>query len=217
MSRVMPTTISVITPSTLLAVDLDWARSHLKSVTNDEDVLIESWVLAAQTYFTEYTSRPIGRTTYELWLDGFPYERKIELPHPPLLEVVSFQYVKADGTVADVTDGGSPEGLWQSKTPGGVYARRGWVELTEGSAWPIAKDESAAVRIRYEAGYTDSDGDAPDLVKAAVMLLVGQFDQFRSNTHLSEGARLDQLPMGVDQMLAAFKYSALPSQVLHWP
>lgn len=217
MSRVMPTTVSVITPSTVRAVDLDWARTHLKAISTDEDVLIESWILAAQTYFTEYTSRPIGRTTYELWLDGFPHERKIELPHPPLLEVVSFQYVKADGTVVDVTDGGSPEGLWQSKAPGGVYARRGWVELTEGSAWPIAKDESAAVRIRYAAGYTDSDGDAPDLVKAAVMLLVGQFDQFRSNTHMSEGARLDQLPMGVDQMLAAFKYSALPSQVLHWP
>lgn len=217
MSGLMPTTVSVITPSTLRAVDLDWARTHLKALTYDEDLLIESWVMAAQTYFSEYTSRPIGRTVYEFWLDGFPRERKIELPHPPLLEVTSFQYVNAAGTLTDVTDGGSPEGLWQAMTPGGIYARRGWVELTAGSAWPIAKDESASVRIRYEAGYTDADGDAPDLVKAAILLLVGQFDQFRSQTQMSEGARLDVLPMGVDQMLAAFKFSALPSQVLHWP
>lgn len=214
MSRVMPTTVSCVTPSTMSAVDLDWARTHLKAIADTEDQLIESWILAAQTYFSEYTSRPIGRTIFELWLDGFPLERKIELPHPPLIEVVSFQYVSNDGTLLDVTDGGSPEtAYWQAKTPEGVYARRGWVELKYGYSWPIAKDESGAVRIQYAAGYTE----VPDLVKAAVALLVGQFDQFRSEIHMSEGARLDRLPMGVDHLLGAFKYAALPSQVLHWP
>jgi len=216
MSSVMPITDTVITPSTLLAVDVEWARAHLKSLTRDEDMLVESWIRAAQTYFEEYTSRPVGRTVYERWLDGFPVERKIELPHPPLLEVVSFQYVAADGTLTNVSDGASPETTyWQAKTPGGIYARRGWVELKYGYAWPVAKDEAGAVRIRYEAGYTDEDGAAPDLVKAAILLLVGQFDQFRSQTHLSDGARLDSLPMGVDQMLYAFKASAMASQVLH--
>lgn len=219
MSRVMAMTTTVVEAATAPPVDLLMARAHLRALDiapETDDLLTESWVLAAASYFEEYTGRPIMRQTFEAWLDAFPVETRIELPHPPLVEVVSVRYVSSDGTLTDFTDGASPESpLWETKAPSGLYARRGWITPVSGQSWPVARDESGAVRIRYRAGYASSAGQVPDIIRSALLLMVGSSDRFRAGLHISEGARVESLPFGVDQMIQAFKYTALPSQVLH--
>lgn len=217
MSCVIDTTTTLITAPTVSPIDVSYAKDHLKSLVDDDDVLIQSWIAAAAQYFEEQTNRQIMQATWEYWLDAFPVERKIELPHPPLMSVLSVKYVSSDGSILDFT-GGSPEApLWQTKAPTGPHARRGWIEPIEGQSWPTAREESGAVRIQFLAGYGDTTGDVPDLIKAALLLLVGQLDRYRSE--ISDGASLQQLPLGLDQMISGFKYTAYPSQVLHqsWP
>ena len=206
---------SVVTPSTSLPIDLAWARTHLKSISGEEDDLIISWIAAATQYFQEYTSRPPMIETREAWLDAFPIERTIELPNPPLVEVVSVKYVSGDGTIIDFSDGSPAVPSWQTRSPLGVYARRGWVELKDGVQWPTARGDSGSVRIQYRAGYADDVSEVPDMIRAALLLLVGSFERFRSETYVAEGGSISRLPFGVDQMLLAFKNTALASQVLH--
>jgi uncharacterized phiE125 gp8 family phage protein len=216
MSCVISPISTCITPSTLLPIEPEYARLHMKALGNVEDELISAWIYAAAHYFEEQTGRPIMRSTWEYWLDAFPVETKIELPHPPLQSVTSVSYINESGTLTSFDDAASPATVsWQAGYPAGVFARRGWVEPIADATWPTARVESGAVRIRYVAGYAESAGEVPDSIKAILLLMVAQFDGFRSELHVSEGARLERLPFGIDQMILGFKYSALPSQVLH--
>jgi uncharacterized phiE125 gp8 family phage protein len=219
MSCVIRTNASCITPATVLPFDVGYARLHIRALNDVEDVLIEAWIRAAVQYFEEQTGRPIMRATWEYWLDAFPIETMIELPHPPLQSVVSVSYIASDGTLTSFGDGASPETVsWQAGYPEGVYARRGWIEPIYGASWPTtARTETGAVRIRYIAGYAETAAQVPELIKAALLLIVAQFDQFRSELHVSEGSRLERLPFGIDQMIDGFKKSSLSSQVLHRP
>jgi uncharacterized phiE125 gp8 family phage protein len=229
MSGVIGTTLTVITPNTTAPLDLDYVRLHVKAVSDVEDELLESWVLAARDYWEEQTGRPIMRAVFEYWLDAFPaalgsWPSVIEMPMPPLVSVDSVSYVSADGTVLGFTDGASPESnLWQASAPAGTYARRGSISPLSGSVWPTPRVETGAVRIRFTAGYATTTAQVPAIIKATLLLLVGQFEQFRSLTHHSEGSRLEQVQLGglsvVDQMISQFKYTALPSQILRsvWP
>lgn len=207
---------TVITPASVPAIDVSWARKHLKSIADEEDDLIESWIGAAASSFSEYTSRPIMIETREAWLDAFPVERKIELPNPPLVEVESVQYIAADGTLTDFSDGSPTTALWQSRTPQGLYARRGWIEPLDGQVWPTARNEAGAVRIQYRAGYASDTSEVPDIIKNILLRMVGSFDRFRTDIYISEGARLESLPL-IDEMVKPFKNHALASQVLHRP
>ena len=205
------------TRSTTAPIDMDTAFRYLKGLSTDEDDLIESWIQAAAEYWEEQAGRSIMIGSGEFWLDGFPVERKIEIPRPPLVEVTAVEYLNADGDWTSFSDGASPETVyWQSRTPAGIYARRGWIEPIDGQSWPIPLSQASAVKISYRAGYASTPSAVPELIKATLLRLVASFDQFRSDVHLSEGGRLDKVPFGVDQMIDPFKWSALPTQVLHW-
>ena len=220
MSRVIASTLTVVTPSTVPVLDLDTVRRHVRSATDTEDDLLESWVTAAAAYWEEQTGRPIMRTVFELWLDGVPgtvgtAPARIELPRPPLVSVESLTYIASDGTETAFTDGASPEtALWRAVAPAGLYARRGWVEPLAGQTWPTVRDQADALRIRFTAGYAENATEVPDLIRGTLLLLVGAFEQFRSQVHYSEGARLETLPWGVTEQIDAFKWSAQSGQVL---
>jgi len=220
MSRVITSMLTVVTPSAGPVLDLDDVRRHVRAVSDTENALLESWVAAAAAYWEEQTGRPIMRTVYRLWLDGVPatvgtFPARIELPRPPLVSVDSLTYIASDGTETAFTDGASPEtALWRAVTPAGLYARRGWVEPLAGQGWPTVRDQADALRIEFTAGYAETAADVPDLIRATLLLLVGTFEQFRSQVHYSEGARLETLPWGVTEQIDAFKWSAQSSQVL---
>jgi hypothetical protein len=198
-------------------IDLSWARDHLKSIVNEDDDLILSWIQAAASYFKEYTGRPILTETYEAWIDAFPMEAKIELPNPPLVEVLSVKYIDSTGTLVDWGEGSPVTPLWREHIPSGLYARRAWIEPLISLNWPTVSslDQSAAVRIQYRAGYAETAADVPSMIKTILLQMVGTLDRFRTDVYVSEGGNITKLPFGAEQMMAAFKYTALPSQVLH--
>lgn len=213
MSRLIVTSESLIVAPTVLPITVQWAKDHVKALGSSEDTLIESWIKAATAYFEEITGHQVMEATWDYLLDAYPLTGIIELPHPPLREVQSVAYIADDGSSVPFSDGASPETVsWQSYAPQGDHPRRGWVEPKATFAWPIITPSAGRVRIRYTAGYSATAGAAPDLVKAAILLLVGQFEQFRSETHLSErSSKIEQLPLGAQQIMRAFQASALPS------
>ncbi|MES2341721.1 MAG: hypothetical protein V4597_08585 [Pseudomonadota bacterium] len=209
------------------AVSLAYARQHIQALTTADDNMIAIWTAAASGYFTDQTGRDPIFTVRDALLDAFPFpgrsgrEARIELPHPPLNEVLSVEYVDPDGNVVPFDDGASPETrFWTYSAPQGTYAPRGFVEPISGRQWPIARDETGSVRIRYRSGYTADPDQVPDLARAILCYLIAHFDQFRGAVHEARKGQVLELPYGVKAMIDGFKYSAAPTQVLrirYWP
>lgn len=218
MGRVILTRETEITPPARLPLDVEYVRTHLRSITASEDTLIESWIGSAGLYFREMTGRELITTTRELWLDAWPSgSQVIELPRPPLQSVLSVQHL-VDGSLVDFNDGGSPAGdLHLVIAPAGPYARPGYIMPPSSGVWPsVVSCVPGSVRIRYTCGYGDTPADIPDLVKTALCGLIGTFDQYRSEIYTSERGSMERLPFGIDLMMDGFKSSALRTTVPTW-
>lgn len=204
---------------------LDYAKLHIRALGDADDTLTTVNINAVASYFTEQTGRPLLTETREAWLDAFPFigaygmYARIELPHPPLQEVLSVEYIDPNGVLQSFTDGGSPPtNLWTFSAPTGPYARRGFVEPLYGSCWPFARHQTGAVRIRYTCGYGDGPDDMPELARGVLCYLLGNMDQVRQAAPFRTG--YGDFPTGIENLMSGFKYSALPSQILrthHWP
>lgn len=201
---------TVITGPQQPPVSVEYARRHIKALMHSDDVMIAMWIDAARSFFEEITGRQIITATREIWLDAFPTGTcKIELPKPPLQDVVSVLYVAGDGTVTSFDDASSPATvLWQAKAPQGEYAGPGWIEPVYGSQWPTARAEGGAVRIQYTCGYGDDETDVPPLVTGALCYLIANYDLFRTP---STEAKLNDVPYGIRAILDGFRYSSLPT------
>ena len=202
----------------VLALTLAYAKLHIRALGTADDTLTAVRIQAAASYFAEQTGRSPLTETRQAGLNAFPFvgasgsAARIELPHPPLQRVRSVEYIDGDGVLQSFDDGGSPATpYWRAVTYAGPYSRRGFVEPLYGRTWPTARAESDSVRILYDCGYSDTADDVPPLVKGILCYLVAHFDQFPSAT---QAATINTLPLGVQAMMDAFKYSAYPSQVL---
>lgn len=221
--RVIRITDSLIVPPVAPPVTVEYAKRHMRSLGNSEDVLVATWIQAAASYIEEQTGRQIGLATREAWLDTFPgyagmtgRQQKIELPHPPLQSVVSVTYIDGDGTLQTFEDTSTSPAtsLLHVRNPQGPYATCGTVEPVSGSSWPTTRCESDAVRIQYTCGYGATPDDTPELLRGIILYLASHFDQFRGAVHEARRGQVLELPYGVEQMLTGFKYSALSSMVL---
>ena len=105
MSWVIRGTTTCITPSDVLPITVEYAKTHLKAISDREDALVEAWIKAAQQDFEGYTGRPIMRSVWEYWLDAVPMEWVIQLPRTPLVSVSSVTYLDSAGASQDWTDG----------------------------------------------------------------------------------------------------------------
>jgi uncharacterized phiE125 gp8 family phage protein len=201
------------------ALTLDYAKLHIRSLTNLDDALIAVNINGAAMYFEEQTARALLTQTHEAWLDAFPFigasgmHARIELPNPPLQAVLSIEYIDPNGVLQSFTDGASPpNNLYTVSAPAGPFARRGFVEPIHGQTWPIARRQTGAVRIRYTCGYGDSQAAIPELAQGVLCYLVGNFDQVRQAAPFRTG--YGDFPVGIEILFNAFKYSALPSEHL---
>ncbi len=218
-------TDSLVAAPEVSALSLAYVKQHIKALGTADDTLTKVWIDAATSYFEEQTNRQVMRATYDALLDAFPFQyrsgiyARIELPHPPLLDVLSVQYVDSNGDLVSFDDGESPTTpLWTYSAPVGPYARRGFVEPKYGVCWPIARQQTGAVRIRYTCGYgalqdpVETGGSVPDLIAGILAYLTANFDQTRQSTAFRGG--FVDFPIGIKVLLDGFKYTAYPTQEL---
>jgi uncharacterized phiE125 gp8 family phage protein len=189
------------------ALDVDDVKRQRRVSTSSMDDLFLLWIQAAQSLFEEYTGRQLTTAFWEYALDGFPSQRVIELPRPPLQSVVSVVYLDA-GDAEQTLDAEN----YTVITPTGPHCRRGRIELTSGASWPSAGTQSRAVRITYVAGYADDAAGVPSLIKACLLYVVGSFHKYGEEVvGGTEANTMQTIPLGADTMLRGFKYSALSS------
>jgi len=223
MRRLIQTYDTCLVASTVPPVTVEYARRHIKALTVTDDVMIATWIEAAAQFFRSQTGREITNATYEYWLDevpsdygavqlgGSPY--RIQLPHPPLQEVVSVMYTNEDGDSVSFDDGDVPPvALYSVLNPQGTFAERGWVEPKFGQVWPTTQAQSGALRIQYVAGYGSTVEDVPALITGIICYMVEHYSKNRGAVADQSRGSLSKVPLGVQSALDEFRYSALPTK-----
>lgn len=185
----------LITGPTKEPLDLNEVRKALIAVSEVDETLVDGFISAARQRFEAQTGRQVITATWELWLDAFPCGQ-FELPKAPLQRVTSVTYTDPAGDAQVLaTD------AYTVHAPVGVEAGRGWIAPAYGRTWPSTRDESGAVRIRYVAGYGHTYASVPELLRAALYLLVTDFFCSRC---AADDKPAPKKPIGMDELIGAF-------------
>ena len=169
-------------------VTLAEAAGHLRVDYSDDDALIHAQVVAAREWAEAFTRRAFGTQTFDLFFDGWP-RFPLELPRAPLQSVTGIFYVDDDGVETEWDD---------DNYLVDTAAEPGRVVLKRGAAFPnVILQETNGVRVRFIAGHVET----PEMVKAAMLLLVGDLYENRENTAVATGVAVHRLPFGVRELL----------------
>ena len=159
--------VSVVTPPAAF-ISLADAKSQCRIEANvtDEDALLTALVAAACGWLdgpSGWLGRSIGVQTLELRDRAFGCDR---LPYGPVIEIESIQYLDALGAEQTID-----EDDYQLLSNGSI-------EPAYNQSWPAIGQGEQSVRIRYTAGYPDTEGDdahstVPAAIRQATLLVIG--------------------------------------------
>lgn len=157
--------LRIITPPAIEPVSLAEAKAHLRVEVDEEDALITSLILSAREYCESFQNRAYITQTWELWLDAWPAKDYIRIPRPPLQSVESIKYYSPDNTenIMDAADY-----FVDDKSEPGRLA------LACGKSWPSATlRPTNGIVVQFVAGYGDEAISVLQMVKQAMLLLIG--------------------------------------------
>lgn len=199
-------------------VTLEEAKAHLREDSDDFDTTIEAFIAAATEYVDGpkgYLGRALIDQTWDYYIDGFPvYDTScryyagsagwlqnnyIELPLPPLIEVIGVFYLNSSGVEQEFSS--SSYVVDYASEP----AR---ISLKASGSWPSALTQMNAVRVRFRAGYLDQSvspalDDVPFVIKAAILMYMADLYQNRENTIVGESA--EELPFAAKMLLKSHR------------
>lgn len=197
-------------------ITLASTKLALKITSSSEDELLTIWIAAARQWFEDQTGRQIINASWEYALDCVPAWPRIELPRPPLIDVESVIYDDGNGnevTVDPSTYNVLKSGIFDGSPSSGVldpFCGCGAIESKSGSTWPATSGLGRSFRVRRTCGYGATADEVPGLVKGALYFLVGHF--YRNRHEVTEKS-LQTLPLGANELMLGFKYSALQTTV----
>lgn len=182
--------LNVITLPTQEPITTDEAKLHLRVEIDEDDALIESLITAAREWVEIYTGRTLCETVLEVAFEGYPNYGYIELPKPPILEVVSFKYTDSSGVDTTLAT--------DQYVLDNTVAIAPRVVPSYGSTWPGTRWQSSSLRVRYRAGYARAGSPIethliPQPLTAAIKLLVGHLYENRESV---APANMQELPQG---------------------
>jgi len=193
--------LKLITAPAVEPVSLAEAKLQCRVDIGDDDALITGLIKAARESAETITRRALITQTWELVLDEFPEGDEIIVPLPPLVSITSIKYKDGDGVESTFA---------AANYIVNTDAEPGKVVLADGASWPSTSlYPTAAIRVRFVAGYGAAGSSAPASILAAIKLMVGHWYENRENS-LPGGAEVQLLPMGVDALLWPYRMLSFP-------
>ena len=177
----LATTISNNTATTVTLSVADSALGAEAPTTNTtEDPELTLIITAIRERGELATGRAFIEQTWDYVLDGFPAAPYIEIPKAPLSSITSLKYNDTAGT----------EQTWAAsnyvvQAPTGPRARRGRLALAFATSWPSTRGEIGDVTIRLVCGYGTAASDVPAMLRKAMLMDAGSFDQNRAGEILT--------------------------------
>jgi uncharacterized phiE125 gp8 family phage protein len=180
--------VKVITPPETEPISLDEAKKHCRiDEETDEDDLLSDLITAAREYCETNQNRVYITQTLELTLDKWPCF-PMEIPRPPLAEVISVKYTDKDGV----------ETVW----PTTEYIvdtdnEPGRIALAYGKSIPsVALAPINGIRMQFIAG---SDAVAKKF-KQAMLLLIGYW--YANREVAASGSVAKEIDFAVSALLS---------------
>ena len=193
---------SIVTGPEIEPIDLDQVKRNCKVTTTAEDSLFDGWISGARQRFEAESGRhPIRVLRERRYHAAFP--TLIELPAPPLLQVVSIQYIDGDGTLTTLSP--SDYAVEPEHTDLRVDAEPAVIYPASGVTWPSVTAIRNAVRVRYYAGYGRTPGEVPEIIRTYLYGLVEAFHKFRSPLHVGDEPM--PVPLGYDDFVRNLRWS----------
>lgn len=121
---------------------LNEARAHLRVDGSDEDSTIGVLISSSAQAVESRTHHQLLHARFKHTQDQFT--RSIRIPHAPLVNVVSVQYLDMDGVVKTVD---------ASDYVVNIDATPATITPAFGKVWPIPMPQESSVFVTYEAGY----------------------------------------------------------------
>lgn len=183
--------IELITDVTVepISLELAWAHLRIDAEGSPPESAHDYWLEAigipgAREAAERFTGRAFAVKRYKLTLDEFP-DGAIVLKNPPLVDVVSVEYVNADEQLQtlDETAYTTDKSLLEP-----------WVIPAD--SWPATASIANAVRVTYDAGYAPES--VPKDALWAMLLLLGH--AFKNREALTEKQQFD-MPIGIESLL----------------
>lgn len=182
--------LSLVTPADPV-VTLAEAKRHLRVDHNDDDLHIDSLILATTAWIDGadgWLGRALGEQEWQLSVSAFPL-RDLKLPLAPLISVESVSYTDTSGS--EIT-------FDNFRVVGAGTTGPGSIVPSFGYSWPMTGSEPDAVRVAFTAGY----GSVPAPIRHAILLMVGHYYESREAVTTEKP---DILPLGVDALLMPYR------------
>lgn len=193
----------LVTPAEMLPVSLAEARAHLRLDAVDDDAVVTALIAAATAHLDGWTG-VLGRCLVEqVWRQDFDaFARCLPLPLGPVIEASTVTWRNSAGQIATVAISN-----YSLRTDAGG---RSVVRFKDSYALPTDLHEVAAISVTYRAGYETTPGDGesdpvssvPAPIKAAILLLVGNW--FENRESVTAGS-MSELPMAVNALLYPYR------------
>lgn len=183
-----------------LPVTLEAAKRAIRreDVEDDDEHLQDEIIPAASDRCEGATGRQLLTATWDLKLDEFPACGWIEIPKPPLDEVLSISYVDQDGTT-QTWDASN----YRVSAPAGPKCGRGRIEPAYGVSWPTARQVIDAVTVRFVAGYGTGHQHVPALLRSAMLMDIATLFLHREN--MVAGTIVAEVPHRAGQIYWSFR------------
>lgn len=157
---------------------------------------IDAMIASARRWVEDYLERALISQTLELALDAFT-AAPVDLPRAPVQSITSVKYTDTAGVEQTVSD---------ADYVLDDYGDNHRLLLAHDAAWPAARDQANAVRIRYVAGYGATGAAVPAPIVNAITLIVGQ--AYRAQPGLETGLYPASIPNAAKELLAPFRLLA---------
>jgi len=182
--------LKLITAPASTPVSLTEVKTYLRELTTDQDTLFTSLIAAATSYLDGpkgYLGRAIITQTWELHLDDF--SSAIRIPLGPVASVSSVKYYDTAGTLQTIASTDYAVDLISTDA---------WIVPVSTYSWPTVAAGINNVVIQFVAG----EATAPEAIKAAILMLIGQWFEM---PEASSDKPVAELPHAVSALLANFR------------
>ncbi len=190
----------LVTPPAVTPVSAEEAKSHLRVSHSDDDTLIEAYLAQAVSRIDAWSGilgRCLINQTWRQDFCGWPSKGLVRLPFPDIRSISSVAYT--DQNEADQVVPAEQYQVHHDGRSGFVWFKRAFLSPS------LSSDRVDPVRVTFVAGYGAAATDVPAAIKAAILLMVGDFYENREDTAVGVGLDVRPLPRGVDALLAPYR------------
>lgn len=167
------------------------AKTHIRVDITTDDTYIGTLIVAARARVEAFLRKSLITQTWEYRLNRFPVSDclQIDVPMLPLIEVSTIKYIDSDGD----------EQTWDSaEYTVDIYNHIPRIVTAFSASWPTTREQINAVTITFTAGYGD-DGDVPQDIKHAMLLLIGEMYENREES--VTGTIVSKMPTTAENLL----------------